>query len=276
MVEKEAGVEKFCFIISHIGEPNSPERIDGNRKLKHLFSPVLEELGYKSKRSDEEATPGFISTQIIKRLIDSKLVIADISFENANVFYELAVRHAIKKPSIIIKKPKQKPPFDITDIRAIDVDMEDPDIWQPAMKQLIEYIKESERDPEKASESILSNFTKSFNLQSADDKESDTLRTVKDIQAQLNRLSSDVNTVKNKSDQIRDSSFISTLPVFNDDLSPKHRKTLLFCKKCTTLFSPKYRIPSGIRDANIERCPNCKKESKYTKDDYMTGTHFIQ
>lgn len=271
MAKKES---KFCFIISHIGSRDSEERKDANAKSKHLFRPVLEELKYESKRSDDEATPGFISTQIIKRLIDSKLVIADISFENANVFYELAVRHAIKKPVIVIKKPKQRPPFDITDIRAIDVDMSDPDIWQPAMTNLRNYIKEAESDPEKASESILSNFTQSFNLQSRDDKESESLRIMKDIQSQFNRLSSDVENLKNKNSHVIDSN-----PIL--EVNPDLYKTFsigagisytLKCKKCNRLFNTVSNPPSMFVDTKIqERCPHCHKKSSYGYNDFINN-----
>ena len=266
---------KFCFIISHIGGVGTDERKDADSKLKHLFEPVLKD-NYNFTRSDKESTPGFISTQIIKRLIESEIVISDISFENANVFYELAVRHAIKKPVIIIKKPGQKPPFDITDIRAIDVDMKDPDIWQPAKQQLAEYLKEAEKDPTKASESILSNFSKSFNLQSADDKESDTLRTVKDIKAQLNRMSSDVDSLKDKTSNVIDGDpgtyFFGTRPKSTTGTFTFGGNTTysLKCKKCNRIFNtvngPATLI--GLVRTTSERCPHCQEESIYKNEDY--------
>ncbi len=257
---------KFCFIISHIGDRDSPERLDADKKLKHIFNPIFRELNYETKRSDEEATAGFISTQIIKRLIESNLVIADISFENANVFYELAVRHAVKKPVIIIKKPNQRPPFDITDLRAIDVDMKDPDVWQPAMKQLKEYIIESEKNSEKASESILSNFMASFNLQSHQDKESDTLRIVKDVQSQMNRLSHDIEDVKHSnvepnwlssSDTIRDRSKIRV----------GNSYYIVKCKRCNQFFHPKYNSPWN--EEYTERCTHCGSQAKYGRNAYF-------
>lgn len=284
MAKKEKNEPKFCFIISHIGSKTSDERIDADRKLKHFFKPVLQELKYASKRSDDESTPGFISTQIIKRLIDSPLVIADISFENANVFYELAVRHAIKKPVIIIKKSGQKPPFDITDIRAIDVDMSDPDIWQPAMKDLKKYIKEAENNPKKASESILSNFTRSFNLQSKEDKESDTLRTVKDIKAQLNRVSTDVDSLKNKTSHVIDTdpgSFTIDPGSFTIGPGPAIgmggiagiTNYLLKCKKCKVEFlasgMPPLTIGGQEHIKNLETCTHCFKQSSYSAKDYQ-------
>ena len=288
MVKKEKNEPKFCFIISHIGSVNSDERIDAIRKSRHFFKPILKELKYESKRADEDGVPGFISTQIIKRLIDSSLVIADISFENTNVFYELAVRHAIKKPVIIIKKPKQRMPFDITDIRAIDVDMTDPDIWQSAMGDLRKYIQEAENDPEKASESILSNFTRSFNLETKENKESDILRTVKDIKAQVNRMGTDVDSLKNKTSGVieGDPGFYSFEPstavsgIGLDNLVPANTVGTniiggtysLRCKKCKTDFIASLYPPYDLVDnkiKNTEQCIHCGKKSNYSSKDYV-------
>jgi len=271
-VASKATKSKFCFIISHIGKAGTPERIDANRKLTHLFSPVLRDLKFEFKRSDDESTPGFISTQIIKRLIDSDMVISDISLENANVFYELAVRHAIKKPVIIIKKPNQKPPFDITDIRAIDVDMSDPDIWQPAKKKLSEYINEAESDPQKASESILSNFTSAFNLQSREDKESEVLLRMKDLQSQNRRLEKTLEQIKQNQSPPALSSLpfeLTTAPTFNigGDL------VTVSCKNCQRLFSiPRSSeiLGASSPDEIIGTCPSCDKTDSYSASDFMT------
>jgi hypothetical protein len=53
------------------------------------------------------------------------LVIADLSFHNPNVFYELALRHATGQPTVLICRNEDKLPFDIADIRTVRVDMTD-------------------------------------------------------------------------------------------------------------------------------------------------------
>ena len=80
------------------------------------------------------------------------MVIADISDQNPNVFYETAVRNAVKKPIIFIRSPEQKPPFDIQDTRAIAIDMSKPDVWLPAMDKLKRQIESAESNPSNASE----------------------------------------------------------------------------------------------------------------------------
>lgn len=55
----------------------------------------------------------------------SKLVIADLSFHNPNVFYELALRHAVRRPIVQISRLADRLPFDIGQIRTVVVDTTD-------------------------------------------------------------------------------------------------------------------------------------------------------
>ena len=55
----------------------------------------------------------------------SRLVIADLSFHNPNVFYELAVRHMLKKPVVQISRISDKVPFDISQMRTVLIDNTD-------------------------------------------------------------------------------------------------------------------------------------------------------
>lgn len=66
-----------------------------------------------------------ITRQIIDYIIHSKLVIADLSYHNPNVFYELALRHAVRKPIVQIIRQADKLPFDIGQLRTVVVDTTD-------------------------------------------------------------------------------------------------------------------------------------------------------
>jgi hypothetical protein len=74
---------------------------------------------FKVLRADEIKAPGDINSQIIQRLMDAELVIADMSFHNANAFYELAVRHMKRLRTIHIIRKDEKIPFDVALYRAI-------------------------------------------------------------------------------------------------------------------------------------------------------------
>jgi hypothetical protein len=182
--------EKTCFVISTIGSDQSPERKLSDQKMIYLFEPILKELGYIVKRADLVDVPGSISLDIVSRLISSDIVIADVTDLNPNVFYELAIRNAVFKPVIIIKKPDQKPPFDIQDTRAISVDMSNPDIWQSAKITLKKQVEYAEQNPELSSKSILSDFTKDLAINPASPNIDD------DIQLRLKSISDDLKSIK--------------------------------------------------------------------------------
>ena len=72
------------------------------------------------------------------------LVIADLTGRNANVFYELAIRHAIKKPLIQMIEKGEKIPFDIAATRVISIDHKDLDSVEDAKKELEKQISSIE------------------------------------------------------------------------------------------------------------------------------------
>jgi hypothetical protein len=115
---------KSCFVISPIGADGSPERKRADLVLKHIFRAVLEPLGYDVVRADEISIPGSITLQVVQRVLQSALVIADLTDQNPNVFYELAVRHASGNPVIHVIQTGQKIPFDIADLRTIHMDLD--------------------------------------------------------------------------------------------------------------------------------------------------------
>src|SRR5437016_10492301 len=91
--------EKTCFVISPIGDEGSEVRRRSDQVLKHIVRPAARKCGYSSiVRADQMSKPGLITAQVIQCLVNSNLVVADLTGHNPNVFYELAVRHAIRKP----------------------------------------------------------------------------------------------------------------------------------------------------------------------------------
>lgn len=138
--------ERIAFVISPVGEPDSSERKRADQILKHIIEPVVSESGYTAIRADKISKPGIITTQIINHIINDPLVIADLTGHNPNVFYELAVRHAIKKPTIQIIQKGEKIPFDVSIQRTIKIDHKDLDSVDEARKELKRQMKAVERD----------------------------------------------------------------------------------------------------------------------------------
>jgi hypothetical protein len=116
--------KKLCFVIGPIGDPGSDTRRHADWVLCGIIKPVFKEHypDFIVERADEIVTPGSINSQVINRLMNARLVIADMSFHNANAFYELAVRHMKVLPTIHLTHKDWKIPFDVAPYRAITFD----------------------------------------------------------------------------------------------------------------------------------------------------------
>jgi hypothetical protein len=117
--------DSTCFYITPIGEEGSDARKHSDLFLGSIVEPAIEPLGLKVVRADAIDTPGLITNQIIEFILRSKLVVADLSFHNPNVFYELALRHVSRLPTIQIVRKGDKIPFDIGNFRTIILDCSD-------------------------------------------------------------------------------------------------------------------------------------------------------
>jgi hypothetical protein len=120
-----AQFESTCFYIAPIGEDGSEPRRHSDLFLGSIVEPALEQFQLNVMRADAIDTPGIITRQIIDYIMRSRLVIADLSFHNPNVFYELALRHAVKLPIVQIIRTGDRIPFDINHMRTIQIDTSD-------------------------------------------------------------------------------------------------------------------------------------------------------
>jgi hypothetical protein len=141
-----APVRKRCFVISEFGTDEAT-RTARKQTLKHLIKKVLEPMGYEVQRADDIDDLGQITHQIIERLLDDDLVVADLTGLNPNVFYELAVRHAARKPVITLMTIGQPMPFDLKDVRTVFYDLNDPDKLEAAQQDLDLKAKAIEANP---------------------------------------------------------------------------------------------------------------------------------
>ncbi len=130
-----------CLVISPLGDPGTPARKRADQVFKHIIEPVVSALGYSAKRADEMGLPGIITGQLLAAVADSDLVVADLTDHDANVFYELAVRHATQRPVVQLIDSSQRPPFDLADMRTIHLDIHDLDSAEEARRQLEDQIE---------------------------------------------------------------------------------------------------------------------------------------
>ncbi len=136
--------KKICFVISPIGEDDSETRKRSDQVLKHIITGAVEQLGYTVIRADKISEPGIITHQIIQHIVDAPLVIADLTERNPNVFYELALRHAIRKPLVQLIKKGETIPFDVAATRIIQFDLQNPDSVDAAKTEIIAQVNSLE------------------------------------------------------------------------------------------------------------------------------------
>jgi hypothetical protein len=100
-------------------EPDVPTEIDFDALWYRVYRPVLTEMGYEAVRADRDVGALIIS-EMIQRLALADLVVADVSLPNANVYYEIGVRHAAKRVGcVLIAADWAKPVFDLGQIRQL-------------------------------------------------------------------------------------------------------------------------------------------------------------
>jgi hypothetical protein len=93
----------------HEGKP-----VDFDRVFAELIRPALEDAGCEVLRADQEQRAGDIRTDMFQELLVADLVVADLTLDNPNVWYELGVRHALRARGVVlVQGPRAAQPFDI-------------------------------------------------------------------------------------------------------------------------------------------------------------------
>ncbi|NJN99968.1 MAG: SLATT domain-containing protein, partial [Anaerolineales bacterium] len=111
-----------AFVVMPFGRKQGPDGrwIDFNAIYQDLIKPALIEADFEPFRADEESVSGDILTDMFQELLLADLVIADLSIDNANVFYELGVRHSVRKRGLVhIQSGRSYMPFDIFNVRTV-------------------------------------------------------------------------------------------------------------------------------------------------------------
>jgi tetratricopeptide (TPR) repeat protein len=93
-----------AFVAMPFGSKPGPDNtpIDFNRIYRDLIVPALEEAGFEVFRADQEIRAGDILTDMFQELLMADLVVADLTINNPNVWYELGVRHALRSRGVIL------------------------------------------------------------------------------------------------------------------------------------------------------------------------------
>ncbi len=115
-------MKPFCFVLMPFGKKSEAAGsvIDFDAVYKDFISPAIAVAGLQPVRADEELTGGIIHKPMFERLMLCEYAVADLTTANANVFYELGVRHAVRPWStVLLFAEGSRLPFDVAYLRAI-------------------------------------------------------------------------------------------------------------------------------------------------------------
>jgi hypothetical protein len=104
-----------AFVAMQFGEPY-------DTIYRAVIRPKAQALGFEIVRIDEVNRPGIIFQDIQRKIEDAKVVIAEITAPNQNVYYEVGYAHALNKPTILLAQRGKELPFDIRSYRVIFYD----------------------------------------------------------------------------------------------------------------------------------------------------------
>ena len=116
-----------------------------------LFKPAIQQAGLRPVRADDEVFgSGKIMDQVWRGIRDAKILIAELTTRNANVYYELGLAHALGKPVVLVAADGEGVPFDVHHIRVIYYDITDPFWGQKLIDKIAENIQSALTNPEEA------------------------------------------------------------------------------------------------------------------------------
>ena len=143
---KEGRVRRFldtCFVMMPFGEWF-------DRYYQEIYVPAIREAGFEPVRADELFNTGSVVEQIWEQIVKSQVLLADLTGKNANVFYELGLAHAARKPVVFAAGQIEDIPFDLRHLRVIVYDVREPKWAVTLSRQITDFLKNAKADPAKS------------------------------------------------------------------------------------------------------------------------------
>jgi len=130
----------LCFVDMPFGQKpdlKSGVVVDFDQIYNEAIKPAIDECGLEALRGDEERTGGIIHSAMFARLLLAEFVVADLTLANANVFYELGIRHAAKPfTTVPIFANVSALPFDVALVRAVGYQLKKGKLTKVAAQKL--------------------------------------------------------------------------------------------------------------------------------------------
>jgi hypothetical protein len=115
-------LQPLCFVLMPFGTKEDPAfgRVQFDVIYDEVIRPAVEDAGLQCVRADEDWVGGIIHRPMFERLLLCEYAVADLSMANANVYYELGIRHATRPWStVLLFRDGFRLPFDVEPLRAV-------------------------------------------------------------------------------------------------------------------------------------------------------------
>ena len=138
------GANDSCFVMQPFAAPLG-------EYYEKIYKPAIEKAGLRPIRADADIfATGKIMDQVWTGINAAKVLVAELTSRNPNVFYELGLAHAMKKPVVLVSAKEEDVPFDLQHIRVIYYDMSDPFWGSKLIEKVAENILSAIQNPEEA------------------------------------------------------------------------------------------------------------------------------
>lgn len=176
-----------CFVISPIGKLGTETHSQFKDILEYVIKAAVKASGYNLQvlRADDIDRAGSFIKDILDSLYSSYVVIADLTNQNPNVFYELGVRHALSPRTILIAQSIDDIPSDLREYRTI--------VYETSAKgaadfsaRLKKFLTEMQKEPERADNPVLDRIGSIFE------------NRIASLEAEKQQLKNDLTTILQK------------------------------------------------------------------------------
>lgn len=191
------------------------------KDVKRILSSAIDDAGFEARIVSEADDIGVIHQRIVQNLYDNPMIVCDISGRNPNVMFELGLRLAFDKPTIIVKDDITQYSFDTSVIQHLtypkDLRYHDIENFKRELKEKIENTSAIyEKDPSNYS-TFLKNFG-SFKVPQIDEK---TLPVNEYIIEELRQIRGDLSEINLINRDARNTSYHKSPPTYDANIFKK-------------------------------------------------------
>ncbi|UDB48479.1 hypothetical protein [Bacillus safensis] len=209
--------KKRAFVITPIGNDNTEIRRSAEGFIDVVIEPILNELGFETSVAHRIIDGGSITNQLISRILDDDLVIANLTGLNPNVMYEVAVRHAVRKPIVHVCENGTKLPFDLGTERTIFFRNDMMGVIE--VRDIFKRYVEAALEETKADNPIYRASSESMILDKLQDEDPDKYLILKRLNDIENLVKTNINKSKQKSIDLEHQTFFSAAGAYDNKYS---------------------------------------------------------